>query len=64
MYANREDVRQHASKVRFSDKHWELLEAYAARDGKQVATWIHDLVLYHLFLSLNGDGDKYHDRFN
>ena len=64
MYANREDVRQHASKVRFNDKHWELLEVYAARDGKQVATWIHDLVLYHLFLSLNGDSDKYHDRFN
>lgn len=64
MYANRDDVRDRETKIRFSTKHYELLEAHAARDGKQVATWIHDLVVFHLFLSLNDGEAEYQERFD
>lgn len=64
MYTDRTDVRDVEKKIRFSAKHFELVEAMAQRDGKQVATWIHDIVLWHLFASLNPGESEYDKRFN
>lgn len=64
MYEDRRDVRDVEVKARFSQKHAELLEALAMRDGKQRATWIHDLVVWHMYKSLNSDAKEYDQRFD
>lgn len=64
MYEDRRDVRDVEIKIRLSSKHAALLEVMSMRDGKQRATWIHDLVVWHLFSSLNPNESEYDKRFD
>lgn len=64
MYSDRRDVRVVEIKVRLSEKHADLLELIAMKDGKQRATWVHDLVVWHLFSSLNPGATEYDKRFD
>lgn len=64
MYENRDDVRDVEIKIRLSQKHADLLGLMSMRDGKQRATWVHDLVVWHLFSSLNPECSDYDKRFD